>query len=138
MDKDTLMNLYSSGKSMRDISLHFKCSEHKVVYWMQKYKINRRSRSEAVYTHFNPEGDPFKINTELTLESSFLKGLGIGIFWDEGTKNYKHSTRVANTNPALIRTFIKFLTQICGVKKSKIRYSIVCFNDTLPDDARKY
>lgn len=138
ISKNQLFQLYSKGKSMAEIASLLGCSVHKVAYWMDKHGIKRRSRSEATYIKLNPNGDPFKIKTNLTRKEEFLFGLGIGIYWGEGTKVTPHSVRVANTDPEILKTFIKFLVQICQLKKNKISYSIVCFNDTNPEIARSY
>lgn len=123
---------------MMEISHILECSPNKVVYWMKKYSIERRSRSEAIYLKQNPNGDPFKIKDRMSPDDKVLYGLGIGIFWGEGTKVAPNSVRVANTDPNILKIFIKFLQQICGLKKGKIRYSIVSFNDTDPEIARSY
>lgn len=138
ISKKELQRKYDSGKSMMDISKILGCSVHKVQYWMNEYAINRRSRSEASYFKHNPKGDPFKIKLPRTIEDSILYGLGIGIYWGEGTKVTRHSVRVTNTDPAMLRLFLRFLHKICSVKNSKISCSIVCFNDTDPGLARKY
>ena len=136
--KNELRRLYTEGRSMLEISEKYGCSMHKVAYWMKKYQIPRRSRSEANYLKYNPDGDPFKIKTNLTLEEQLLKGIGLGIYWGEGAKTNKYSLRVANTDAGIIRTFRQFLLKICGLKKGKATYSLVCFNDVNPDTARNY
>lgn len=136
--QDFLTKLYSEGKSMKQIADILGCSVNKVVYWMGKYGIERRSRSEAIYARSNPEGDPFTIKTQLTRREMFLLGLGIGIYWGEGTKVSKHSVRVANTDPDMLKSFIQFLKIICGVDHKKIRYSLVIFNDMNADIAVQY
>lgn len=138
-NKDNLSKLYRSGMSMMEISKMVHSSPSKVVYWMKKYNIKRRSHSEAAYMKQNPNGDPFKIKTKLTKNDYFLYGLGIGIYWGEGNKNPKiPSLRVANTDPALIRAFILFLKSIYGLSETRFSYSIVCFNDVDPEMARAY
>lgn len=74
---------------------------------------------------------------EFMSEELFLYGLGIGIYWGEGEKISKHSRRVANTDPIVIKTFISFLTCICQVEKGKLSYSIVCFNDCLSNQSKR-
>ena len=138
MKKGELEKLYNSGLSMFDISQRYKCSVHKIVYWMTKFKIDRRERSEANYLKYNPDGDPFKIKTELTIEEQLLKGLGLGIYWGEGAKTSKYSLRVANTDVGIIKTFRKFLLKICRLRENKITYSLICFNDADPEIARNY
>lgn len=137
--KDKLENLYKSGKSMTEISKILKVSPNKVVYWMKKYKIKRRSHSDAAYIKQNPNGDPFKIKQNLTKKDLFLYGLGIGIYWGEGNKNpIIPSLRIANTDPDLIRIFLCFLKSIYGLSENRFSYSIVCFNDINPNKARSY
>jgi hypothetical protein len=105
---------------------------------MNKYGIERRSRSDANYMKYNPNGDPFKIKTHLNNEERFLRGLGLGIYWGEGTKTSKYSVRVANTDVGIIKKFREFLLIICGLKLNKITYSLICFNDANPIVARNY
>lgn len=136
--KKELVKLYSSGKSMSEISSILKCSIYKVVYWMDKYQIKRRSSSEALYIKLNPGGDPFKIKENLTNEEIFLYGLGIGIYWGEGEKASGNAVRVANSDPFVIKVFIKFLREICQLKEYKIKFSIICFNDSNPEECLKY
>lgn len=136
--KNELEHLYKSGFSMLEISKVCNCSVHKITYWMKKYDIPRRNRSEANYLKYNPDGDPFKIKTKLSLDEAFLKGLGLGIYWGEGSKTNKYSLRVANTDPGVIKTFRRFLLDILGVKRDKISYSLICFNDSNPILSKKY
>lgn len=99
---------------------------------MQKTRTPRRSLSDALYAKYNPDGDPFHIKTIVTKEDALLFGLGLGIYWGEGDKGSRHAMRVANTNPEILLNFVRFLIDICGVKKDKIYYSIICFNDSDP------
>lgn len=133
-----LKNLYGRGLSMMDIAKKLSKSHHQVVYWMNKYGIPRRSWSDATYIKRNPNGDPFHIKEKLTPEERELKGLGLGIFWGEGNKKNKISVRVGNTDPLLILQFIKFLERICGVKKEKLSFSLIVFNDANPKKALKF
>jgi hypothetical protein len=142
MDKDFITNIsngYSSGKSITEVAKSLSCSPNKIVYWMKKYNIKRRSHSDAAYIKQNPNGDPFKIKKKLTRDEMFLYGLGIGIYWGEGSKNPAiPSLRIANTDPDLIRAFLYFLKHIYCLNEKRFSYSIVCFNDIDPDDARSY
>lgn len=138
LTKSSLEKLYLSGKSMMEISKILKCSQNKIVYWMKKYDIKRRTTSEAIYKMHNPNGDPFKIKRDLSPEDYLLKGLGLGIYWGEGSKKTKYSLRVANTDPELLKVFIRFLEQICNLEKHRFSYSLICFNDIDPKIARNY
>ncbi len=138
INKINLSRLYESGKSMKQIAEELKCSEHKIVYWMVKYGIKRRNRSNASYIRSNPNGNPFSIKKTLSYEENKLFGLGLGIYWGEGEKVSRHQLRVTNTDPDILKTYIRFLLEICQIKREKITYSIICFNDTSPNDAVSY
>ncbi len=131
LTKEKLHDLYSVKKlSMNEVSNLVSCSLHTVVYWMRKFDIKRRSRSDAAYVKANPNGDPFKIKTDLSREEQYLFGLGIGIYWGEGNKVAPHAVRVANSDPAILRVFILFLKRICQIENAKLHYSIVAFQDS--------
>lgn len=130
LDESILEISYKSGKSMQDISRQLNCSVHKVVYWMDKYDLKRRTRSEATYIKANPSGDPFKIKIKLSPREKTLYGLGLGIYWGEGNKVTPHAVSVSNTDSKIIKVFIRFLEIICNVRKDKIKYSLVCFNNS--------
>ena len=138
LQQDSLIKLYSSGLSMADIAKLQKISVHKVVYWMQKFGIKRLSRSEATYIKKHPNVDPFKFHSPFTLETAKLLGLGLGLYWGEGTKANKTSVRLGNTDPRLIKAFIKFLTEIFNIKKNDLRFALQIFTDIDPLTAMNY
>lgn len=129
LPKAKLEKLYKSGLSMQEISDRTDWSYHQVTYWMSKHGIPRRSWSEAIYTKYNPDGDPFKFKKKLNLQETELRGLGLGIFWGEGCRRNKWSVRMGNTDPRLVEKFMEFLDRICGVKKDKLRFNLQIFDD---------
>lgn len=123
---------------MREIAEALCCSEHKVVYWMDKHGIRRRSLSDAIYLKNHPNGDPFTIRKPRTPKDWELYGLGIGLYWGEGGKASKNAVRLGNTDPALLRTFVRFLVDLCGVKLEDLRFGVQIFNDLNPNEALAY
>ena len=79
MIENKILNyLYRDKKmSMQEIASKLNCSLNQVQYWLSKYKIKSRSRSEALYQKHNPKGDPFKIKVILDKKDMFLLGLGL-------------------------------------------------------------
>lgn len=131
LKKEKLEQLYiKEHLSMPEVAKKLNVSTRQVVWWMGRHHIRRRSWSEATYVKRNPEGNPFKIKKNLSPDERELKGIGLGIFWGEGNKTTKSGIKVGNTDPELIKKFIEFLEVICGVKRSKLRYSIILFNDS--------
>ncbi len=124
-----IKSLYKKGKSAAEVGKELGISWRKVIYLMDKYGIKRRSRSEAIYYKHNPNGDPFKIKTKLTPQEQCLKALSLGLYWGEGSKYNPISIRLANSDPSLLRTFIKFLRDICGVNPQKIKLWLTIHDD---------
>lgn len=139
ISKNKLEKLYTKdGTSMKEIATLLGCSVNKVVYWMDKYQIKRRSISDAIYTKHNPNGDPFKVVQIDTKKKAELYGLGIGLYWGEGNKANKHSVRLGNTDPELIKTFIQFLNELFSVPKNKMKFGLQIFSDTDPQTALNF
>lgn len=139
IEKEKLFELYQNqGKSMQDIAKICHCSLNQVQYWLRKHKIRVRSRSEALYLKNNPGGDPFSLKQSISKKDAILLGLGLGLWWGEGSKLHKGTIRLGNTDPLLIIRFVRFLTEILGVRKEKIRFGLQVFSDMDPDVAKRF
>ena len=121
--EDVLKDLYIQKKqSVSEIARIFKCSENRINYWIKKFKIQKRSLADAMYAKYNPNGDPFLIKEPKTLDQAKLLGLGLGLYWGEGNKKNRNSIRLGNTDPRLIKMFLRFMLEIFGIKKEKLRF----------------
>ncbi|MFZ3009826.1 MAG: hypothetical protein WA030_02285 [Candidatus Microsaccharimonas sp.] len=96
---------------------------------MHRYGINRHSISDAIYQQHNPDGDPFVIRDINTMELARLYGLGVGLYWGEGNKANKYAVRLGNTDPELLKVFMKFLVEVFGVKTDDMRFQLQTFTD---------
>lgn len=123
---------------MAEIAKKLGISEHKVVYWMEKHNLKRRSRSEATYVKHNPNGDPFSLKKLLNKKQNFLRGLGLGLYWGEGTKANKFSIRISNSDILLIKVFLQFLKEIYQIEEKKLKFEIHLFSDINPREAMRY
>ena len=130
MNKNILENLYLKEKlSCAEIAKKHNCSESTVNYWLTFYKIKKRTISEAIYQKNNPNGDPFLFSYPKTLKQMFLFGLGLGLFWGEGSKKNIHSIRLSNSDPALVKKFLDFLCNVYNIKKEKLRFQLQIYDD---------
>ena len=137
--KNTLVELYlNKNKSCKEIGKIIGFSERKVDYWIKKYNIPKRSISDAVYVRANPGGDPFTIKKPKNIREAILYGLGIGLYWGEGTKSNKYSIRLGNTDPRLIKSFIKFLQSFYGIDTKRIKFGLQIFNDLSKEDSLRF
>lgn len=128
--KEKLEQLYlNKRKSMQEIATMLDCSVNKIQYWIIKHSIQTRSISDAVYLKNNPNGDPFLFKKPDSIEKALLFGVGIGLYWGEGTKANKTSVRLGNTDPALLKVFIVFLEKIFGLKRRQLKFGLQIFSD---------
>jgi hypothetical protein len=125
-------------KSARTIAIELKCSETKIHYWLKKYNIPKRTISDAVYVKWNPNGDPFAKVKPKTIAERILYGIGIGLYWGEGTKSDKYSVRLGNSDPRLVRKFIEFLEICFKIDRKKLRFGLQIFSDLQPQEVLKY
>lgn len=125
-------------KSMFDIARNMNVSIHKVQYWLTKYKIPRRNQKDANYAKYNPDGDPFNIKSNLSIDDQHLYYLAMGFYWGEGGKTNYQTTRLVNSDPTMILIFYKFLLNICRVKTSKIHFHLQTFKDNDIQVAKNY
>ncbi|MEK7591090.1 MAG: hypothetical protein AAB489_02690 [Patescibacteria group bacterium] len=136
MEKTTLQRLYQvERKSMKQISQKFRCSVHKIEYWLRKHDISRRSISDAIYQWHHPRGDPFLYRPPCNSQEFTLFGMGLGLYWGEGTKANKTSVRLGNTDPALLHKFIEFLVRFFAIERKDLRFGLQLFNDIHPQKA---
>lgn len=139
LPKENLIELYlNKKKSVSYIAHLYRCSENKVNYWLKRYKINKRTISEAIYQIKNPNGDPFSFKRPKSLRDSVLFGLGLGLYWGEGSKRGTGGVRLTNTDPRMVAIFIKFLKKIFNIDERKLRFSLQTFGDIDSEEALNY
>lgn len=118
-----------NGQSVACLARSLGISQGQVNYWLAKHGIQKRSISDAVYQKWNPNGDPFTCARPKDTGSALLFGLGIGLYWGEGTKRAPSSVRLGNSDPALIQVFILFLTRLFMIDPKKLRFGLQIFGD---------
>lgn len=136
--KQELTRLYVDERlSMAEIAGRFACSVNKVVYWMMRHGIARRSMSEATYAKRNPV-EPFSPKRDLSLADERLKTLALGLWLGEGYRRSRYSVALTNSDAKIMRVFIRFLREICGVLESRIRVSLILHPDVDIDEAEDF
>ncbi len=136
---DKISYLYSYEKlSAKEIAVRLKCAPSTVDYWLNKLKVKKRSISEASYLKHNPNGDPFSLRHLSKPKDYFIFGLGLGLYWGEGTKSNISSIRLGNTDPDLIQHFILFLKKIYNIDQRKLKFGLQIFSNMDSGKALKF
>jgi hypothetical protein len=123
---DKVEMLYRDKKyTMKEIADKLGISFWSLYNFMNKYNISRRDRAEATYIS-NRLKPKFEIKSNLSIMDEKLKIAGVMLYWAEGT--LKGSTvDFANSNPEMIKIFLKFLREICGIKEERLRVYLYAY-----------
>ena len=62
----------------------------------------------------------------------------MGLYWGEGNKANKTSVRLGNSDPGVIKIFIKFLVDCYSVDKQRLRFGLQLFSDCDQQKALAY
>jgi len=124
--------------SAAQIAIKLKYSISGINYWLKKFNIQKRPISEAIYLKHNPDGDPFTFNTPKNIKDAKLFGLGIGLYWGEGTKANKNTVRIGNSDVNVLKIFIEFLEKFFGINRGWLRFQLHLFSDLDTKIAEKY
>ena len=138
MQPSAIITCYKKGSSISEIAASAGLSTRKIREMLSDNNIIIRGHKEASYLKNNRLGDPFDILTELTPEEEHLKAMALGLYLTEGNTKNKNSIRFSNSDPALVKIFVKFLKVICGVDNGKIKMSLIVYPDVSIKATKEY
>lgn len=124
--------------SSLEIAKKLGCSVSKINYWLNKLGIPKRTISDAIYEQSNKGIKTFQIDRAIIEDNFLLYGLGLGLYWGEGTKRNKNSVRLGNTDPDLIRHFISFLSVCFLCDQNRLKFGLQIFSDINPEESLDY
>jgi len=93
---------------------------------MNRYGIVRRNLSFANFAvnRYKPQFQP---KESLSVYDNYLKISGLMLYWAEGT--FKGNTvDFANSDPDMIKIFLRFLREICGIKEERLRIYLYAYS----------
>ncbi|MDP8289548.1 MAG: hypothetical protein P9M02_01070 [Candidatus Susulua stagnicola] len=139
LDINKVKDLYSNKKyNLKEVSEILGVSFWSLYRFMNKNNISRRRRSEANYVG-NKYKLHFEVKDKLTEKDRELKIAGIMLYWAEGSKNLKSNMLdFVNSDPDMIKLFLKFLRQICGVKEGRLRVYLYSYSSQEIDKLKDY
>lgn len=120
--------LYQGGLTGPEISLRINVSVKQVYDSLRRQNIPRKSIVEQNRLRFRRSPLSFNFKEKLSLKERDLLVAGLMLYYGEGAKT-GHTVDFANSDPMLLRVFLKFLKDICGVDEKKLRFYLYCFSD---------
>ena len=126
-----IKKLYYDRKfSMREIGERLGMSINEVVYFMRKNNLPRRSAVETNAIVFEHKVASFQEKNKLSISGQKLKLVGLMLYWCEGYKSVKSSgIDFANSDPAMVSAFVKFLRTIYQVDEKRFRILLYCYSN---------
>ena len=123
---------YDKGKSAREIALKLNVGIDAVYYFMRNNNIPRRNTVDRNRVRFERKAPSFKLKKKLSADDELLKSLSVAIYWAEGYKSKKAvCVDLANSDAAMIRLFMKFLRDVCGIDETRLRILLYCHDKQL-------
>jgi hypothetical protein len=135
-----IANLYLKRKySVKQISDFGGLTCYRVRKILFAQGIRCRSQSESIrflnLTKYK-KGE-FQLKRALSKRQEKLKLAGAMIYWGEGTKS-GNTVCLSNSDPEMIKIFLKFLREICGISNKRLRIVIHYYSDHRPDNLKNF
>lgn len=157
--RDLALRLRDKGQSYKEISLALDVSKSTLSYWLSKVEISKEHK--LVLLQKQNEGRKrgaqkrrdWRIEREKSISDQAAKEisglsrrdlwlLGIMAYWCEGSKQKANnvSGRVifTNSDPFLIKLFIRWLRDICKVEESRLVFNIYVHKTRNHEDCLNY
>lgn len=158
-DKDQATNLRKLGKSYEEISNELRIPKSTLSAWFsgstwsQKIKTDlsaiarlghtiriqelskiRGKHLARLYVQARQEAlDEFEL---LKYHPTFISG--VMLYWGEGDKSSAYRVSLTNTDPAMIKIFMIFLKEVCGIDDRKIKAWILLYPDLQEVACKEY
>ena len=124
---------YEERLSSFEVAEKIGVSQSVVLKFMKRHGLTRRSFYECNVVRFENKPLTFSAKDKLSSDEEKLKIAGLMIYWAEGakisTKRRSCTVDLANSNPEMIRLFLKFLREICRVDENRLRVFLYCYAD---------
>lgn len=136
---------YKKGYSAREVGEFFGRSKSSIYKFMRRHGLPRRPPSETNEIAFNRQLPSFLLKENLSRDEEKLKIAAIMLYWAEGDKNLTKMVRkrgatvdLGNSDPEMIKLFLKFLREICGVDKKRLRVKLYCYANQDVEALKRY
>lgn len=121
-------NLYLMDFTGQEVATRLKISLKQVYDSLRRQNIPRKSLLEQNRLRFQKKPLSFVFNEKLSSKERELLVAGLMLYYGEGAKT-GCTVDFANSDPRLLKVFLKFLRDICGIDNKKLRFYLYCFSD---------
>jgi len=155
IDREKAIQLRKKGMSYSQIKTQIKVSKGTLSYWLKNYPLSKkriselRDNNEIRIEKFRNTmrkkrekrlNKVYKIQKKkifpLNKQELFIAGLFL--YWGEGSKNHVADIRMSNTDPAVIKFFIKWIVECLKVPKETLKAHLHLYKDMNIDKEIKF
>ena len=134
---EQVKELYTRGYAVREVANELGISIDRVYKLMRRKKIPRRNPKDANEAAFLRRPASFKPVFIENQGQEVLKALGVALYWAEGAKTGA-GVDFANSDPRMVKLFLQFLREVCGVRESKLTIYLYCYPQHDVNVLKKY
>lgn len=121
-----IKRMYEKAFSAPFIAKTLNLPLHSIYYSLKNQNVLRRTTAEQNKIRFENKPLSYKIKPNLTQHEKALKIAALMLYYGEGAKT-QQTVDFANSDPAALALFLKFMLNICGVDKNRLRFYLYCF-----------
>ena len=144
-ERSEAIKLRLKGIAMGEIAKQLKVSKSSVSYWVREVKLSKvqlnslnrnghsvsaieKRRISRLANTKSKHDKVFKraFTDAILLSKNPLWCIGVSLYWGEGGKT-QGTARIANSDPAVIKTMMNFFRNICNIPEERFRAHIHTF-----------
>lgn len=130
---------YQDNYSAFQIAKTLEVSLDSVYAFMRRHQLKRRLASETNRLIYDRTPASYTLKNSLTKTEEKLKNIGITLYWGEGFKaKSANLVDFANSDAQMIKVFLRFLREVCGIKEERLRIYLYCYTNQKPLDLIKF
>jgi transposase-like protein len=149
------LELRKKGRSYSQIKLELGVSKSTLSYWLREYPLSKerikelRGNNQKRIEKFREtmrkkrEGRRGRVFVQekdslLPMSERELYIAGLCLYWGEGGKTAEAQLTLSNTDPEMLRFFIKWLMEGLGVKRDQIKARLHIYSDMIEGSELNY
>lgn len=153
-EKEKAITLRKQGMSYNQIREHIKVSKSTLSLWLVRYPLSAKRLYElrsARTKNREAFSETMRIKREARIEAQSERVIqdlslltdrelfvaGFFLYWGEGAKGRRAEVSLANTDPSVIRSFLKWLTLI-GADRARCHFMLHLYADMNPEKEIHY
>jgi predicted transcriptional regulator len=158
-DKKLAIKLRRENKSYNEISQILGVSKGTLSAWFKNYSFSKKVRNLLVQQFQKKSANRIRelamANKEkwekwrekarqeaaicfASLKNNPLFVAGLMLYWAEGDNKPENPFRLSNTDPRMIKLYVKFLTEALDVKKESIHLALILYPDLSEKECIKF